>query len=481
MRDPYEAFRGHVGKLTSLARLDLLLRGAVRGLFFGLLSGAIAAAALGTVRLPLGALPAAGIFAGAGMTAGAAASLLRRVDARRLLIQADRTLGSHDLASTALELAASPSQGVFSRPVVEDAARLLAGVAPRRLLGKLRLPLLPFLPLLAAAVVLAALFPFDLRILLASLRHQDSGLVLIGEDLQGYGRRMEETARARGLGRSLALSQELQQLGRELADSSIQQDDALDRLAQLERRLAREFDLQATGPTDGGSAGSRKGAASGEGSAAGTGTGAGRDIGPGRTSSQELKDLEDSLRKLREAMEKASGTDKTAGGSEDSQSPKATEPPATQPPRDGSRSPSPSADAAGHGPDSGAAEGFAGEQGGTGREGESELGAGQGNQPSSAAGTVPAPEKKGPPSEIAGGNPEDPLSPVPSATAEGDAAKMLVRSLPDWSGSRLPDAQVLRDYAQQAESALSKDEVPPKLREFVKNYFMNIGLGPGEE
>ena len=57
-------------------------------------------------------------------------------------------------------------------------------------------------------------------------------------------------------------------------------------------------------------------------------------------------------------------------------------------------------------------------------------------------------------------------------------ARLLARSLPDPAGSKLPDAMLLNQYARQAESALARDEVPQRLREYVKGYFTNIGM-PG--
>jgi hypothetical protein len=59
---------------------------------------------------------------------------------------------------------------------------------------------------------------------------------------------------------------------------------------------------------------------------------------------------------------------------------------------------------------------------------------------------------------------------------EGDSTKFLVRALPEWSGSRLPEDKVLRQYAQAAESALTREEIPPKLKEYVKSYFTIIGI-----
>ena len=53
---------------------------------------------------------------------------------------------------------------------------------------------------------------------------------------------------------------------------------------------------------------------------------------------------------------------------------------------------------------------------------------------------------------------------------------MLVRSLPERSGSRLPEDAVLNQYSRQAESALARDEIPLKLRQSVKDYFTTIGI-----
>jgi hypothetical protein len=59
--------------------------------------------------------------------------------------------------------------------------------------------------------------------------------------------------------------------------------------------------------------------------------------------------------------------------------------------------------------------------------------------------------------------------------------RLLVRSLPAWTGSKVPEERVLRDYQRRAESSLAREEVPVELMPYVKSYFMTIGMGAGSE
>jgi hypothetical protein len=55
-----------------------------------------------------------------------------------------------------------------------------------------------------------------------------------------------------------------------------------------------------------------------------------------------------------------------------------------------------------------------------------------------------------------------------------------VRSLPEWTGSKVPEGTVLQQYSKQVESALRRDEIPPKLKQYVKDYFTIIGMSAGD-
>jgi hypothetical protein len=467
-----------VKRLAGYARLGLLMRRASGGLFFGLLPGVIVAALAGTVPLPLPALAIAGCAAAAGTLAGAVSALFRRMDVRHLLIRADRSLGSKELASTALELAEKPWGGTFSEAVIEDAAALLAGSTPQRILGRPRLPLLPYVPVLAVIIALALIFPLDLRAFFAARQSRQGELAMIGEDLQSYGERLRDAARSQNLGRSLALSEELAKLGRDLAEGSIQKDEALERMSDLERRLVAEYELRLRavpppGRIRGGSGpggandgtGERRPGAGGEGTANGS-----AEASPGDADSgQELKDLGDALKRLRQGMQRAATPD---NGGDQGQPPSFAQNPKTEEPGNGFLPPSAGSS------EKGSANPLQDEGGGSGS------GAGPDSKDSRGAaggapGVTPAPDVKGPPSQIPQGGAKFPLR-APAAPGNGDSTKFLVRALPDWTGSRLPEDKILRQYEQQAESALAREEIPPKLKEYVKGYFTDIGMSPGE-
>jgi hypothetical protein len=237
-------FNARVRRLLLHARRDLVARLASDGLFFGLLPGLLAATLAATIPLPFSALAIAASAAAAGALSGILLAFLRRIDVRRLLIEADRCLGSKELVSTALELVDEPWGETFSDAVIGEAAELMARSSPRRILGTPRLPLLPFAPILVALIALALIFPFDLRSLFAARSAGLGELAMIGEDLQSYGQRLQDSARSQNLGRSLALAQDLAKLGKDLAEGSIRKDEALDRMSDLERRMAAEYDLR---------------------------------------------------------------------------------------------------------------------------------------------------------------------------------------------------------------------------------------------
>ncbi len=472
-----DEFMARVRRLAARARRDLLVRRASDGLFFGLLAGLLAAAMAGTVPLPFPAPAIAGCAAAAGACAGILLALLRRIDVRRLLIDADRTLGSRELASTAYELIDAPWGETFSEAVIGEAAGLMTRSTPRRILGTLRLPLLPLAPVLAALIALALIFPFNLRSLFAGRPASMGELAMIGEDLQSYGQRLQDSARSQNLGRSLALAQDLAKLGRDLAEGSIRKDEALDRMADVERRLIAEYDLRLKAFKSGDPNGAGHGQAGAEDPAAGNGSRTGT---PGKGDGFDLKDMGDALKRLRQGQ----GSSR-APGAENGGPPSMAQRPQAPPREQGSGLPLPGGDSSGKGPGSG----ILPPRGDLSEKGQSNAlqGSGSGSAPDTdpsdpgksaptgAPGLMPAPDTKGPPSRIAQGGRGSPLK-AEAAPGPGDSTKLLVRALPQWSGSRLPEDKVLRHYAQAAESALTREEVPAKLKEYVKSYFTIIGV-----
>jgi hypothetical protein len=456
------------------ARRDLVLRRASEGLFIGLLPGLVAAALAGTFSLPFPAPAIAGCAAAFGALAGILLALFHRIDVRRLLISADRSLGSKELASTALELIAEPWGETFSEAVIDEAAELMARSSPRRILGALRLPLLPFVPALAALIALALIFPFDLRGLFAARRAGMGELAMIGEDLQSYGQRLQDSARSQNLGRSLALAQELAKLGSDLAQGAIRKDEALDRMSDLERRLVAEYDLRLRAFKLGEPRGGGRGP-----SGAGDPTGANRS-GTGRgegfaapspeeeQGAQDLKDLGDALKRLRQGQGST-----PPPGTEGEEPPSFAQGPQASPREPGSGVLPPGSDQSGKG------QGNLPPGSGSGAAPDLDPNDPGKKAPAGAPGLLPVPDTRGPPSRIAQGGRGSPLK-TDAAPGEGESTKFLVRALPEWSGSRLPEDKVLRQYAQAAESALTREEVPPKLKEYVKSYFTIIGVSEGD-
>jgi hypothetical protein len=462
------AFTAELRRILRRARFDLVVRRGTVGLFYGLLPGLAAALCAGTFTLPFPVLLVAACSAAAGLAAGAAAGLLARMDPQAVLVSGDRLLATRELSSTALELSARAAPGRFADAVIEDAASLLRTTASRRFLGRLRLPLAPFIPLVAALTAAALIFPIDLRLFFAR-SERERELVDIGESLQKQGQALENDSRASNLGRSLALSQELAQLGRELATGKLTLDEALDRMSELEGRLAQEYQLalqewRAISPPSDYSEGQDSTAP--DSSPPGSGNAQPGDSNgvQNGNSSQDLKGLGDALKKLREDRRRLSESRNQDAGKPGST---AQGPPGISKPGAGTSAPESGSDS-----HSGTGSGSAGRGKPGGHPGEGDE---SGMNAGSQAGTAPAPVKRGDPTAISRGS-GGPSLKADGSTGEGEMARLLARSLPDLSGSKLPDATVLDQYARQAESALARDEVSQKLREYVKGYFTNIGM-----
>jgi hypothetical protein len=451
-------FLAEVSRLLRSARRDLVIKRVAAGTFFGLIPALALAFLAGTVPLPAPApLLAAGSLA-AGAAAGALAGLLSRTDRMRLLMRADSVLGSRELASTALELSTTPSAdaGPFAAAVLEDASRLLAAARPRVILGRLRLPLLPFTAVLALLTIGALLFPVDLRSLFTP-PVGDNQMARIGEDLQQGGERLAETAQALGLGRSIDLSRQLAQLGRDIEARKVTPKEALERMAEIESGLRQEYGLrvQEVQPAPSGTPGQGQG---GEGSSAGQGH------------DQGSRDLADTIERLKRAQRELGGQD--AGGGKGQ--------PGARTHPEGAQGDQAQTNQGGQAPggqaQSGQGQDQAGKSKGPGAAGQgAESGNGPADSNESGIGTLPAPEKRGPATPIVPGD-RGPALQAQGNAANDESSKMLVRSLPEWAGSRLPEQTILNQYSRQAESALAHDQVPLKLRQAVKEYFTTIGI-----
>jgi hypothetical protein len=56
-----------------------------------------------------------------------------------------------------------------------------------------------------------------------------------------------------------------------------------------------------------------------------------------------------------------------------------------------------------------------------------------------------------------------------------------VRSLAKIAKANVPEEQIIRSYQQEVEETLQKEEIPAAYRNYIKNYFLNIGLRKEEK
>jgi hypothetical protein len=477
---PSERFLAQVKALRGRARLGLVVERLVQGTFAGLVAGLLLAALAGTVRLPLAAPLAAAATAALGAAAGALAGLLARVDTRRLLIRVDRALASRELATTAWDFVrpaagrpgtgnpgatAAPPAGLFAGPILEDAAGLLAGspgtparTHARRMLGVRRTPLLPALPVLAALIAAACTFPFDLAKLFERRPAEIPEIAVLGGELESLGRRLESSSLELESGRGLELSRDLAQLGRDLRERTVEPGETLERIESLRRRILEEYGMrlqryppgQAT-ERIGEGGGTRE---SGEGESAETDTRTPADGDPNTADSPQAG-KDPASEDLDKAMEKLDDLENWASRR-----------------RPGEADPSQLGRGGGAGP------GRRGSSDGSPESGEGEGGGGPPGDAEGALsrepGTTPVPDRPGTPSEIARPDAGVPLRAESTAEGVGEALKLLVRSLPSWTAAQIPDRDILRSYQGQAESALAREEVPARLRPYVKRYFAGL-------
>ena len=402
MADSRALFGSLVARLARRARQELCIRRSIAGLFFGLLPGAVVSLLSGSVALPVSALPFAVGTAAIGCAAGLVSAISQRVDRRRLLISADKSLGSRELVSTAHELAESEDAGIFAEAVLEDASQLLARTAPRTILGRLRVPLAPFAVLAALVTAAGLLFPVDLRWLFQRRASPDSELAQIGEDLRNSGLRLAEDSRASDLSRSLALSRELAQLGSDLAAKRVQPEEALDRMSELESGLAEEYQLRME-EAQSGEPGTRSSPEKGVDKSF-------NDLGRAESA------LGDALDRLRQAQRQLSdrGNGVQQGGRRGLSEAQPGSP--ALPPGQGNQ---PAQNGRTQGRDrgsGGAAEG-------------AETADRSGESAGSGVGTLPAPVKRGAPSDIIDRT-RGPGLQVQGKAAEGDSTRLLARALP---------------------------------------------------
>ncbi len=435
--------------------MNLVLVRLTRGGFSGLLAALLYALVADFIRVPIPPLAFFAVSLAAGAAAGLASAMLARLDVKGLLIRADKALRNRELSSTAFELDCAGKSSIYSEAIIEDAAASLSGADPAALLGRPRLPLLPSLPVLLAGAILLSVVPLDLAGLFFPKPRPEPAIRLMGEDLESFGKQLEKRAAERNLSRQLELSRELQKLGQDFQNQKIDQGEAAERLSEMENKLAQEYELalkpfSETRPGEGrGGKGERGGAKDGTEGGDSKGKKDNAQGGKERSSAGSgglRQDLGEALDMLSEKKKGLGGNssgfgDDTVQGIPDDR------------------------ESRGKGP---------GEKG-EGKEGLGSGGSGSDYASGSKPGTAPAEQKTGPPTDIQTSGKKDALR-AKAPESEGDKATLLMRALPKRTGSRVPDAELLKRYERTAESALAREEVPLALQDYVKQYFITIGM-----
>ncbi|RMF84099.1 MAG: hypothetical protein D6736_20015, partial [Nitrospinota bacterium] len=96
-------------------------------------------------------------------------------------------------------------------------------------------------------------------------------------------------------------------------------------------------------------------------------------------------------------------------------------------------------------------------------------------------GSASGPEKEGArqPLEDREGSPL--ASKIEGQTGEGDIHRVYIKALPLPAQSSLPLEEVMVRYRQSVEEMMVKEDIPLPYREYIRNYFLAIGLVEGSD
>ena len=74
-------------------------------------------------------------------------------------------------------------------------------------------------------------------------------------------------------------------------------------------------------------------------------------------------------------------------------------------------------------------------------------------------------------------SPETPVVKDKGVSGRGDGYTTYVRSLPAIGRAGLKEEDIIRAYQKELENVIRKEEIPRPYREYIKQYFLSIGLG----
>ena len=168
------------------------------------------------------------------LVAAVVGSLLK-VEAMETLIEVDRALDSKERLSTAYEFADKSMDNIYLPLLIKDANATVSGVQaekvfPRSYPGKFK-----YIPFLAAGVILMTVLNFNFDFRFGS--PFDSGVRAEGEKIERFGQQLEKKSRNNKLNLSLGASNQMQELGRNLRDQRMERREAEERIADLSERL----------------------------------------------------------------------------------------------------------------------------------------------------------------------------------------------------------------------------------------------------
>ena len=66
------------------------------------------------------------------------------------------------------------------------------------------------------------------------------------------------------------------------------------------------------------------------------------------------------------------------------------------------------------------------------------------------------------------------------ASAPAKTYLLHIRTLTDKGEARVEEEEILRTYRREVESILQKENIPVNYREYIKNYFISIGINTEE-
>ncbi len=176
----------------------------------------------------------------AAVGAAAAGSLVvacfKRLDTKRLLVRAERVIGTSSLLITAMEIESSSPSHPFAEALTERAETAARRASEARLERDV-VPVRPPRPTLLLPVLMVVLFLVYLGAGELRARAVDPPVLNAGAFLEEYGDTLAARAEEDSLAESLAIAKEMQRLGRELQNNRVDREDVEQMIAELSERV----------------------------------------------------------------------------------------------------------------------------------------------------------------------------------------------------------------------------------------------------